>query len=99
MMIGAVAVYLHSLRERCIMTTFDPDTLEKDGEVLRDIHRRFDGLLALNADGDTARRRAGRRSGPPAGPTNETDEIRRRALAPGREPTRRCSSAASMASS
>lgn len=30
------------------MTTFDPDTLEKDVEVLRSIHRRFEGTLALN---------------------------------------------------
>ena len=49
MVIGTVAIYLHSLRERCVMTTYDPDTLEKDREVLRDIHRRFGGLLALNA--------------------------------------------------
>jgi hypothetical protein len=32
------------------MTTIDPDTLERDPEVLRDIGRRFGGLLALNAD-------------------------------------------------
>ena len=32
------------------MTTVDPDTLERDREVLRDIVRRFDGRLALNAD-------------------------------------------------
>jgi hypothetical protein len=31
------------------MTTFDPDTLEQDVNVLRDIRRRFDGKLALNA--------------------------------------------------
>ena len=48
-MIGPVAVYLHSLRRRCVMTTYDPDTLAKDGRILRDIHRRFDGVLALNA--------------------------------------------------
>ena len=49
MMIGPVAVYLHSLRQRCVMTTYDPDTLAKDGRILRDIYRRFDGVLALNA--------------------------------------------------
>ena len=49
-MVGAARVYLDSLRERCIMTTFDPDTLEQDVDVLRDIRRRFDGRLALNAD-------------------------------------------------
>jgi hypothetical protein len=31
------------------MTTVDPDTLERDPEVLRDIGRRFGGRLALNA--------------------------------------------------
>jgi uncharacterized protein YcbX len=49
MMIGPVAIHLHSLRQRCVMTTYDPDTLVKDGRILRDIHRRFDGALALNA--------------------------------------------------
>jgi hypothetical protein len=32
------------------MTTVDPDTLQVDPEVLRDIFRRFGGRLALNAD-------------------------------------------------
>jgi MOSC domain-containing protein len=31
------------------MTTVDPDTLERNPEVLRDIGRRFNGQLALNA--------------------------------------------------
>lgn len=48
MAIGPVLVQLHSLRQRCVMTTFDPDTLTRDGEVLRDIHRRFGGTLALD---------------------------------------------------
>ncbi|WP_088288217.1 MOSC domain-containing protein [Kineosporia sp. A_224] len=48
MAIGPVIVHLDSLRQRCVMTTFDPDTLVRDGEVLRDIHRRFGGTLALN---------------------------------------------------
>lgn len=48
--VGAACVYLDSLRARCVMTTFDPDTLEQDVNVLRDIRRRFDGRLALNAD-------------------------------------------------
>jgi hypothetical protein len=30
------------------MTTFDPDSLEQDPDVLRDIVRRFGGKLALN---------------------------------------------------
>ena len=47
--IGDAIVGLHSLRGRCVMTTFDPDTIEQDKEVLRDIARRFDGQLCLNA--------------------------------------------------
>jgi len=47
--IGSVVIALDSLRPRCPMTTIDPDTLERDSEVLRDIGRRFGGLLALNA--------------------------------------------------
>lgn len=48
--IGDAIVRLDSLRQRCPMTTVDPDTLERDREVLRDIMRRFEGRLALNAD-------------------------------------------------
>ncbi len=32
------------------MTTVDPETLERDHEVLRDIGRRFAGRLALDAE-------------------------------------------------
>jgi uncharacterized protein YcbX len=48
--IGHAIVRLDSLRARCPMTTVDPDTLERDPNVLRDIGRRFGGRLALNAD-------------------------------------------------
>ena len=48
--IGEAIVRLDSLRPRCPMTTVDPDTLERDPEVLRDIGRRFRGRLALNAE-------------------------------------------------
>ena len=48
--IGEAGIYLDSLRPRCPMTTVDPDTLERDPQVLRDIGRRFGGRLALNAD-------------------------------------------------
>lgn len=48
--IGGVVVRLDSLRTRCPMTTVDPDTLERNPDVLRDIGRRFGGRLALNAD-------------------------------------------------
>jgi uncharacterized protein len=47
--IGDAIVRLDSLRSRCPMTTVDPDTLDRDPEVLRDIGRRFRGRLALNA--------------------------------------------------
>lgn len=44
-----IILHLQSLRGRCVMTTVDPDTLDRDPEVLRDIVRRFGGRLALNA--------------------------------------------------
>jgi uncharacterized protein len=44
------AIRLADLRARCVMTTYDPDTVEQDRDVLRDIVRRFDGRLCLNAD-------------------------------------------------
>jgi hypothetical protein len=46
--IGRVIIDIDSLRGRCVMTTYDPDTLEQDTTVLRDIVRRFGGELALN---------------------------------------------------
>jgi hypothetical protein len=46
---GAI-VRLDSLRGRCHMTTVDPDTLQVNPEVLRDIVGRFSNKLALNAD-------------------------------------------------
>jgi uncharacterized protein YcbX len=48
--IGEAIVRLDSLRGRCHMTTVDPDSLQVNPEVLRDIVRRFGGQLALNAD-------------------------------------------------
>jgi len=48
--IGDAVIWLDSLRARCPMTTVDPDTLERDPEVLKDIGRRFRGRIALNAD-------------------------------------------------
>jgi len=46
---GDAVIALANLRGRCIMTTFDPDTLAQDVDVLRDIRARFGGTLALNA--------------------------------------------------
>jgi hypothetical protein len=48
--IGNAVARLDSLRGRCPMTTVDPDTLDRDPEVLRNIGRRFGAHLALNAD-------------------------------------------------
>lgn len=47
--IGEAEIEIDSLRARCPMTTVDPDTLERDPGVLKDIYRRFGGELALNA--------------------------------------------------
>ena len=47
--IGDAVVGLATLRSRCIVTTYEPDTLEQDVGVLVDIRRRFEGELALNA--------------------------------------------------
>jgi uncharacterized protein YcbX len=48
--IADTLVRLAALRGRCTMTTVDPDTLECDPQVLKDIGRRFGGRLALDAD-------------------------------------------------
>ena len=46
--IGKVLIGVQDLRLRCIMTSYDPDTLVQDKEITRDIYKRFDGKLALN---------------------------------------------------
>lgn len=48
--IGETIIQVQDLRGRCVMTTFDPDTLTPSPQVLRDIVKRFDGKLALNCD-------------------------------------------------
>ena len=48
--IGDVQIGVHDLRGRCVMTTYDPDTLVQDLSVLRDIAKRFQGKLALNCE-------------------------------------------------
>jgi uncharacterized protein YcbX len=48
--IADTLVRLDALRGRCTMTTVDPDTLERDPGVLKDIVRRFGGRVALDAD-------------------------------------------------
>lgn len=45
---GGALIAVEHLCRRCVMTTFDPDTLAQDPDVLRDIRSRFDGRFALN---------------------------------------------------
>jgi uncharacterized protein YcbX len=45
---GEVAIGVQDLRPRCVMTTFDPETLQQDAGILKEIVRKFDGKLALN---------------------------------------------------
>lgn len=47
--IGDVVIGVQDLRGRCVMTTFDPDTLKQDRRVLTDIVQKFGGTLALNS--------------------------------------------------
>lgn len=47
---GLIRIQIADLRGRCIMTTFHPDTLAHDPNILRDIVKRFGGKLALNCD-------------------------------------------------
>jgi uncharacterized protein YcbX len=46
--IGGVLIHAAQLRGRCIMTTFDPDTLQQDRNILRRIVRELDGKMALD---------------------------------------------------
>ena len=48
LLIGKVLIGVQDLRLRCIMTSYDPDTLVQDKEITRGIYRRFEGKLALN---------------------------------------------------
>jgi uncharacterized protein YcbX len=47
--IGEVLIQMVDLRGRCVMTTFDPDTLAQDLGVLRRIAREYDGVFCLNS--------------------------------------------------
>ena len=46
--IGTVVIGIQDLRQRCIMTSYDPDTQVQDKAITREIYRRFAGSLALN---------------------------------------------------
>jgi len=45
---GGVVIGVRNRRARCVMTTFDPDTLEQDAGVLRRIVHSFGGEVALD---------------------------------------------------
>ena len=47
--IGDAIVAFRKLRGRCVMTTYDPDTLEQDPNVLRRIVQEMGGSLALDS--------------------------------------------------
>ena len=46
--LGAAEIHAAKLRARCVMTTYDPDTLEQDRSVLFRIVSDFDGTMALD---------------------------------------------------
>lgn len=46
--IGNVILAPAQLRGRCVMTTYDPDTLVRDRRVLQNIVRELDGTMALD---------------------------------------------------
>lgn len=46
--IGDALIGIHSVRQRCIVTSIDPDTGAQDLDVFRRIRREFDNKLALN---------------------------------------------------
>ncbi|HEV7674837.1 MAG TPA: MOSC N-terminal beta barrel domain-containing protein [Candidatus Angelobacter sp.] len=47
--IGEVRIHAEKLRDRCVMTTFDPDTQMQDPSVLLRIVRELDGSTALDS--------------------------------------------------
>lgn len=49
LVIGEVVIGLHSVRQRCIVTSIDPDSGAQDLAVFRRIRAVFGGELALNA--------------------------------------------------
>jgi uncharacterized protein len=47
--IGDVVIGMEDLRDRCVMTTFDPDSGEQDLQVLRTIYKHYECHLCLNS--------------------------------------------------
>lgn len=50
MRIGEVELAVKRLCKRCVVTTFDPDTLEQDARVLAMINAEYDKRVALNCE-------------------------------------------------
>jgi hypothetical protein len=48
--IGQAVIAAAKLRRRCVMTTYDPDTLVQDPGVLQRIVEEFDGRMALDCE-------------------------------------------------
>jgi uncharacterized protein YcbX len=48
LLLGEVVIEVAKLRERCVMTTYDPDTQVQDPRVLRRIVQEFGGRIALD---------------------------------------------------
>ena len=48
--IGSAVIRAAKLRRRCVMTTYDPDTLDQDLRVLERIADEFDGRMALDCE-------------------------------------------------
>ena len=46
--IGEAVIDAAQLRGRCVMTTYDPDTLRQDLNMLKSIARELDGVMALD---------------------------------------------------
>lgn len=46
--VGSCVIGIADLRQRCIMITFDPDSLQQDVAALGRIQREFGGVLGLN---------------------------------------------------
>jgi MOSC domain-containing protein len=48
--IGSAVIRAAKLRRRCVMTTYDPDTLQQDMAVLERIAGKFSGRMALDCE-------------------------------------------------
>jgi uncharacterized protein YcbX len=48
--VGETIISVAEVRERCVMTTYDPDTQVQDLSVLRRIVKQFGGRMALDCD-------------------------------------------------